>query len=323
MKRSALIWALLVALCPIAPAQSKKRVAVLDFDYATVRTVSAALFGTDRDIGKGISDIMVEKLVNGGVYSVIERAALDKVLTEQNFSNSDRADASTAAKIGQVLGVDAIIIGSITQFGSDDKSTSVGGAAVGRIGGRFGLGGVQRRESKAVVNISARMVSTSTAEILMVANGRAESNRSGTSLLGSGGSSAGAGLGGVDMTSTNFRATLIGEATYGAVGQASEQLQQKAASIPVKKIDVEGQVADVAGDTIILNVGSKAGIQVGSKLLVQRKVREVRDPASGKVLRSIVDKLGEVVITEVDEVSSVGKFSGSDPPKVGDQVSTQ
>ena len=40
----------------VAPAGRRKRVAVFDFDYATVRTNSAALFGSDVDIGKGISD---------------------------------------------------------------------------------------------------------------------------------------------------------------------------------------------------------------------------------------------------------------------------
>ena len=63
-----------------------------------------------------------------GVYSVIERNAIDKILAEQNFSNSDRANPDTAAKIGRILGVDAIIIGSITQFGRDDKNRSIGGA---------------------------------------------------------------------------------------------------------------------------------------------------------------------------------------------------
>ena len=58
--------------------------------------------------------MLVDRLVNDGTYSVIERKALDKLIAEQNFSNSDRADPSSAAKIGKLLGVNAIIIGSIT-----------------------------------------------------------------------------------------------------------------------------------------------------------------------------------------------------------------
>ena len=186
---------LMFALVPSAGAQNKKRVAVMDFDYATVRSSVAALFGGDADVGKGIADLMVTRLVNDGVYSVIERKALDKIINEQNFSNSDRANPDSAAKIGRILGVDAIIVGSITQFGRDDKSVGVGGGGIGGVTGRFGLGGVGTRKAKAVVGISARMVSTETAEILAVAEGKGQSTRSGVSLLGAGGGSGGAGGG--------------------------------------------------------------------------------------------------------------------------------
>ena len=121
------------AAAPAVPSQTpppatgrKKRVAIFDFDYATVHSSVAALFGQDVDVGKGISDLLVTDLVKDGSYSVIERKALDKILKEQNFSNSDRADPNSAAKIGKLLGVDAIIVGSITQFGNETKNTNIG-----------------------------------------------------------------------------------------------------------------------------------------------------------------------------------------------------
>src|ERR1700686_5465605 len=112
----------------------KKRVAVLNFEYGTVKSNAQAIFGSDQDVGKGISDMLVQKLVEDGKYSVIERNALDKVLGEQKANNSDRVQASTAANRGRILGVDAIIIGSITQFGRDDQHTIL-------IGGGFGASG--------------------------------------------------------------------------------------------------------------------------------------------------------------------------------------
>lgn len=121
MRRVLGVTSLLLAVLFPAAAQQKKRVAVFDFDYATVQSGVAAIFGTNVDVGRGIADMIVDRLVKAGNYSVIERKALDKILTEQNFSNSDRADPSSAAKLGRVLGVDAIVIGSITQFGRDDK----------------------------------------------------------------------------------------------------------------------------------------------------------------------------------------------------------
>ena len=142
----------------------KKRVAIMDFDYATVHSYVASIFGQDVDIGKGISDLLVTNLVKDGSYSVIERKALDKILAEQNFSNSDRANPTSAAKIGKMLGVDAIIVGSITQFGNDTKNQNIGGAG-GNWGG-YGLGGLGRKKSKAVVGLTARIVDIDTGGII-------------------------------------------------------------------------------------------------------------------------------------------------------------
>src|SRR5712672_2777716 len=156
-----------IAQAPPAPATArKKRVAIFDFDYATVHSSVAALFGQDVDVGKGISDLLVKYLVKDGSYSVIERKALDKILAEQNFSNSDRADANSAAKIGKLLGVDAIVVGSITQFGNDTKNTGVGGVGAGL--GKIGIGGVKQKQSKAIVGLNARIVSVDTGEIMAV-----------------------------------------------------------------------------------------------------------------------------------------------------------
>lgn len=298
----------------------KKRVAVLDFDYATVRSGAAAIFGTNVDVGKGISDLLVQRLVEGGTYSVIERQAINKIMAEQNFSNSDRVDPNSAAKLGKILGVDAIIIGSITQFGRDDKSTTVGGGGFGGISRRYGLGGVGKRDAKAQVALTARMISTDTAEILGVAEGKGESSRSGATLLGAGGSGGSGGGGAYDMQSSNFANTIIGEAVGQAVQQLAGNLQQNASRLPTRVVSIDGLVADATGGTLVLNVGSRAGLKVGDKLMVRRPVREIKDPATGKVIRRVEDTVGEVTITEVDEASAVGSFSGATPAKVGDRV---
>ena len=321
MKRLSTFLAVFIVSAAWAPAQQKKRVAVMNFDYATVQSSVQAIFNSNQDIGKGIADLLVDKLVNDGTYSVIERKMLDKIIAEQNMSNSDRFDSNSAAKIGKLLGVDAIIVGSITQFGRDDKKTNVGGGALGGITGRFGVGGVSKSESKAVVAVTARMINTDTAEILASATGRGESQRSGTGLIGAGGSSAGLGGGALDMASSNFGQTILGEAVHSAVNSTAAQLEAKAGTMPAKVVHVEGMVADASADgTLILNVGSSSGLHVGDVLAVKRVGRKITDPATGKVLRSIEDPIGEVKITEVDASSAVGKFTGSGAPKVGDAV---
>jgi curli biogenesis system outer membrane secretion channel CsgG len=298
--------------------QGKKRVAVLDFDYGTVHSDVAAIFGTDVDVGKGIGDMLVDRLVNDGKYSVIERKALDKILAEQNFSNSDRADPSSAARIGKLLGVNAIIVGSITQFGRDDKSTGVGGGGFGRFG--VGLGKVKKSDAKAVVQITARLVDVNTGEILASAQGLGQSKRSSTSLGGFGAGSGGGGGGLVDMHSSNFGATIIGEATNAAVTDVAGKLDASSDKLPTVAIAVDGMVADVNGNTLILNVGKNNGLQVGDVLKVNRTGKEIKDPATGKVLRRVDTPLGQVTITEVDDTSSEGTYSGTAGVKVGDRV---
>jgi hypothetical protein len=85
---------------------------------------------------------------------------------------------------------------------------------------------------------------------------------------------------------------------------------------------VEGLVADVAGNDLIINVGLQAGVQVGMKLDVMHATRTVKDPATGKVLRTIQDKVGELTITNADSGSASGKFAGATAPVVGDSVKT-
>jgi hypothetical protein len=178
---------------------------------------------------------------------------------------------------------------------------------------------VKRTEAKAVVGISARMINTDTAEILATAKGIGESVRKGTSLLGAGGGSVAAG-GHLDMTSKNFASTILGEAVDAAVVQLCGQFDQSASRLPTKAVVIDGLVADASGGVLVLNIGSRTGLKTGDKLQVRRKVREIRDPATGKVLRSIEDKIGEVVITEVDEGSAMGNFTGASPAKVGDVI---
>ena len=305
-----------------AQAQQKKRVAVMNFDYATVQNYVSSLFGTNQDVGKGIADILVDKLVSDGAYSVIERKELDKILNEQNFSNSDRADPASAAKIGRVLGVDAIVIGSITQFGRDDKKSEIGGGAVKNPLGRFGIGGVERSKATAVVQITARMIDTSTAEILASVQGKGEESRGGTGILGSGGSYGGMAAGALDMRSKNFSETVLGAAVNKAVVEVAHGLDQKAGALPTREVTIDGLVADAAADgTLIINVGTRAGVKVGDKLAIKRTGRTITDPATGKVIRRIEENVGTVTITEADAQSAVGKFSGAGQPKVGDTVS--
>jgi len=291
---------------------------VLDFDYGTVQSYSSAMFGSNVDVGKGIADLLVTDLVKDGTFSIIERKALDKLMTEQNFSNSNRADPTSAAKLGKLLGVDAILIGSITEFGNETKKTGLGGAG-GNWGG-FGLGGLSHSNSKANVGIDARLVNVDTGEILAVAEGKGQSSRSSTSMLGGGSSWHGFGGGNADFGSSDFQNTIIGEATKAAVDQLTAGLVADSGKVAVRTITVEGLVAAVDGGQIILNVGARAGVKVGDQLQVLRVGREIKDPATGAVIRRLTTAIGTVRATDVDDSSAVCTPVAGTDFKVGDMV---
>ena len=316
----------LFAIIMAVPAQSqgaskrRPRIAVMDFDYATVQTTTSAVFGTNVDVGKGIVDLVVTGLVKDGSYSVIERKALDKLMAEQNFSNSNRADPASAARIGKLLGVDAIIVGSITQFGNETKKTNLGGGGGNWHG--IGLGNVGHSNSKANVGITARVVDVDTGEILGVADGIGQSARSSNSLLGGGGNWHGFGGGNADFGSSDFQETIIGEAVKIAVNQLTANLVADAPKIGVRTITVEGLVAAVDGGQVILNVGGKAGIKVGDQFDVMRVTKEIKDPATGAVIRKLSTAVGVVKATDVDEASAVCEIVSGTGFKTGDKVKT-
>ena len=96
------------------------------------------------------------------------------------------------------------------------------------------------------------------------------------------------------------------------------QLDGKAEALPSRKVEFTGVVADVSGNTIILNIGRSSGVQVGDTVDISRPVRTVKDPTSGKVIKTITSKMGTATVTDVDADSSTANYSGSAPAKVGD-----
>ena len=265
--------------------------------------------------------MVIDQLLKDGTYRVIDREMIDKLIQEQNFSNSDRADPATAAKIGRLLGVDTMIVGDVTQFGRDDHNTSAG-AALGSWD-KYGIGKLGVKKAKAVVAVTARMIDVNTGEVFVSESGRGTSQRSGTGLLGGGAGQSGGGGGGMSMSSSNFAQTILGEAVTQAVSTLCTALDQDSSKFPAYSapaLHIKGEVADFTDGVMVVNVGLKDGVKVGDHLAVTRTIRTIKDPTTGKVLRSIDQKLGEFTVTSVDANSAMGSFSGTATPKVADTV---
>jgi len=122
------------------------------------------------------------------------------------------------------------------------------------------------------------------------------------------------------MLGNEFVDSLLGEASRNAIEKIAGQLDSFAEKIPVLSIGMEGLVAEVAGNSLTLNIGKKSGIKVGDKLTVLREVREVTDPQTGQRLPPVVEPLGEATVTEVADDYATASFSGSAEVQVGDRV---
>ncbi len=285
--------------------REKRRIAVLDFDFSSISNMSY-LSGFGGGGSRGISDLLTNQLVKEGSYILIERSRIDAVLAEQNLGTSGRIEPTTAAQIGRILGVDAVLIGAVTKFDMEDKSKGFS------FGGVFG----GSRKQIATVQIAARLINTATGEILAVAEGNGQSEQKDAT--------GGVGLFGTTSNSDS-RGRVLGEAAEKAVAAVSTQLvaaAPKLSSLPTLAPRIDALVADVTGNQVVINKGGRDGFRPGMVLSVERVIKSVKDPSTGKVLRVVSQPIGRVQLVEVDATSSVGKvITGKGGSfKVGDRA---
>jgi curli biogenesis system outer membrane secretion channel CsgG len=285
-------------------------VIVDEFDYSAVMTSVQAVFGTQQNIGKGIRAMLVTRLAQANKVVVVERAKMDTLIKEQDFNTSNRVKQGSGARVGQISGADALLSGDIVIFGRDDKKKSVKGGGI--IGGVIGGIASSKNEDKAVVAIDYRLIDAETSEVIATGEARGESIRKGNAL-GAIGGALGKGVAGVqiDMTSSNFAQTIIGEATQDAVNKIAEILLTQTANMKKSVRPVEGRVADVSGKVLTLNVGANDGVSAGDVFEILRIVREVKDPVTKETLDVVTEKTGEMTITSVRDKIATGNYSGS------------
>ena len=85
-----------------------KKIAIIPFSYADGR------IGATKD-GSVISERLTIKMINMHKFEIIERSVLDKVMTELKLQSSGMIDASSAQQLGKVLGVEAIVTGTLVE----------------------------------------------------------------------------------------------------------------------------------------------------------------------------------------------------------------
>lgn len=243
----------------------KKRIAVINFEDKA---------GYGHNVGRGVSDMLVTSLVESEKFVVIEREELDEILKEQGLGQSGLVTPQSAAKVGQLLGIQRIITGSVTEFGT--KQNKVGGG----IGG-FNLG---VSTSTARVAVDMRIINVNTGEITMAKSAEGEDSSTGLDNVG---------VDDIDFhNSTTWDNTQLGIASREAINECVEYIVEDMQGLPW-----EGKIIKASGTTIYMKPGSKGGVQPGMEFAVYRPGEELIDPDTGISLGSEESKIGTIQYT--------------------------
>jgi len=105
---SLILFISLFFLFTYAYSADKQTIAVLDFESV----------GAEEHLGKAVAEIMRTELIGTNHFRVVERAQINKALSEQQLQMSGVIDDKSAVEIGKLIGADSIIIGSVVKIGT-------------------------------------------------------------------------------------------------------------------------------------------------------------------------------------------------------------
>jgi len=115
-------------------------------------------------ITRGVQDLLVTELFNVDRFIVLERAALNEAITEQEFSTSARAGDETRIPRGQLEGAELIVLGAITAF---DAGASGGALPIPvPLGDRGDFGVLKLRMARGYIAMDLRVVDARTGRVL-------------------------------------------------------------------------------------------------------------------------------------------------------------
>lgn len=262
----------------------KMRVGVVNFQNKTPsRTIG---------IGEAATDILGTILQRTGRFIIIPQQDISHILEHQGKGATGMINPATAAKMGQVLGLNAIITGAITAYSEAEE------------GKDFVL--YQQKKQIARCTVDYRVVDTTTG-VQLLANSGAGIYEKSTSTV--------AGMGSKSSYDTTLRDGALRDALVKATLNIVTQLEKRKWS---------GRIASVRGSQVYVNAGQKSGINVNDKLLVYRPGDAIIDPVTNVKIGTEESFIGEIRIIQNDLGDSgdmsVAAPSGGAAFKSGDIV---
>ncbi len=238
----------------------KLRVGVVNFQNKTPSRVLG--------IGEAAADILGTILQKTERFIVIPQQDIDSILGQQRLGATGAINPDTAAKMGQILGLNAIVTGAITAYSETEEGydylVSKGKKQIAR------------------VTVDYRIVDTTTGVQMMADSGAGIYEKKVGSVLGMG-------------TKAAYDTDLRDGALRDALTKAMVNMMKQLESQPWK-----GKIAKVAGNKLYINAGRKTGLKVGDRLDVYRVGEDIIDPDTHQKLGTTEDKIGQAIIQQND-----------------------
>ena len=198
------LFALALFALPSWAGEEKVRIGVFQFESKTS--------GVSQQQANAVMDMMTRALASSKSISVIERAQLDKVGKEIKLGQSGLVDASTAAEVGRVAGVQYILLGAVTEL---NKKASGGAIPL------FGNIGIATSSEEAQATIDVRLVDTSTAEVKLALSETGYSSNETSGLYLGGAVLAEGTFDGLESRAISDSVTRLAARIRGAIGGES------------------------------------------------------------------------------------------------------
>jgi len=262
----------------------KMRVGIVKFENKT----PSKTFG----IGEAATDILSTILQKTGRFIIISEQDMKQVLEHQAKGATGMINSDTAAKMGQVLGLNAIISGAISAFSETEEMKD------------FAI--YKQKKQIARTTVDYRVVDTTTGVQMLADSGMGLYEKSTSETLGMGSKSS---------YDTSMRDGALRDALTKATLNIVKQMEKRKWS---------GRIASVKGKQVYINAGQKSGLEVNQKLLVYRPGDDIIDPSTRVKIGTEETFVGELNILQNDLGDSgdmsMASASGMSVFKSGDIV---
>jgi Flagellar assembly protein T, C-terminal domain/Curli production assembly/transport component CsgG len=295
------LFSVMLVASSLALAQPPRRIAVMEANGQIERAYPILAF-----IETNVTNALTSKLTGQPGLIVIDRASVDKLLKEQNFQNSDRSSAETAARIGKLLGTGQIVLVQLDGASYTTHDTTESGNTI-------------RTTGTVILAATARLIDVETGVILTSPSSSyqdsvvvAEKSTSKPMQFGTIQVPAKQKTTGGDPAV--IQANEYGKAQEAVTQELAAKLMTAMKAAPTVKA-ASTLVAGIAGGSVYIGQGLKAGVKVGDKFQVVREVATgLTNPTNGK---PIVHKQQVCVLTiaSVDDDDASGTCQGGLPQK--------